>query len=221
MIGHHLDGVVGSEETVFDAIDSGTDAGLDRGIADGMGGHSNPCAVGFVGDRGEFRVRILLCARARAVGHDSARCRDLDQLGAVANLVPDAGDHIGHTVSDALGDGQRHDPGRQSLKDGGVQMPAVGCDSVPRRIDARSDVPALIDRALQRNVEQIAAGLHHEPEVAHGGKAGVQGGPRVNRSAQCAICRIVLDPVHRRRQALGPTGATDEQVEFHVHQARQ
>ena len=54
MIGHHLDGVVGSQETVFDAVDPGADTGPDGGVADGVRGHPHPGAVGFVGDRGEF-----------------------------------------------------------------------------------------------------------------------------------------------------------------------
>ena len=221
MIDHHLNRLVGGQEAVFDAVDPGTDAGPDRGVADGVRGHSYPGAVGFVGDRGELRVGILLGARGGAVRHDSAGRRHLDQLGAVANLVADTGDHVGHTVGDALGDRQRHDPGRESLEHRRVQVPAVGGDGVTRGIDARAGVPALVDGALQRDVEQVAAGLDHQPEVAHGGEPGIQRGARVHRTAQCAIGGVVLNAVHRRRQALGPTGAADEQVELHVHQARQ
>ena len=112
-------------------------------------------------------------------------------------------------------------PGRSRWNTVGSRCPPYGVTACPAGIDARADVPALIDRALQRDVEQVAAGLDHQPEVAHGGEAGVQRGARVDRPAQCAIGRIVLHAVHRRRQALGPTRAADEQVEFHVHQARQ
>ena len=82
-------------------------------------------------------------------------------------------------------------------------------------------MPALVDGALQRDVEQIAAGLDHQPEVAHGGEPGVQRGAGVHRAAQGAIRGVVLDAVHRGGQALGSAGAADEQVELHVHQAGQ
>ena len=153
MIDHHLDGVVGSQEAVFDAVDPGANTGPDRGVADSVRGHPHPGAVRFVGDRGEFRVGILLGTRTRAVRHDPARRRHLDQLGAVANLIADAGDHVGHTVGDALGDRERHDPGREPLEHRRIQMPAVRGHSVARGIDARPGVPALIDGALQRDIE--------------------------------------------------------------------
>ena len=103
MVDHHLDGLVGGQETVFDAVDAGADAGLDRAVADGVGGDPHPGAVRFVGDRGELLIGVLLGARRGAVRHHPARRRHLDQLGAVANLVADAGDYVGHTVGDALG----------------------------------------------------------------------------------------------------------------------
>ena len=71
----------------------------------------------------------------------------------MANLISDAGDHVGNTVGDALGDRQRHDPGRKPLKHRRVQVTAVGGDGVARGIDARAGVPALIDGPLQRDVE--------------------------------------------------------------------
>ena len=104
VVDHHLDGVVGGQEAVFDAVDAGTDTGPDRAVADGVRGDPHPGAVRFVGDRGELRVGVLLGTRGGAVRHDPTRCRHLDQLGAVANLVAHARDHVGHTVGDALGD---------------------------------------------------------------------------------------------------------------------
>ena len=82
-------------------------------------------------------------------------------------------------------------------------------------------MPTLIDGALQRDVEQITAGLDHQPEIAHRGETGLQRGAGIHRSAQRAVGRVVLHAVHRRRQTLRPAGSADEQVEFHVHQTRQ
>ena len=100
-------------------------------------------------------------------------------------------------------------------------MPAVRCHGVTRRIDPRPDMPTLLDRALQRDIEQIAAGLHHQTEIAHGGEARLQRRAGIHRAAQRAVGGVVLHPVHRVRQTFRTAGTPDEQVEFHVHQAGQ
>lgn len=69
MIDHHLDRLITGQEAVFDAVDPGADAGLDRGVADGVCGHADSGPVGFVGDRGELGIGILLRARRGAVRH--------------------------------------------------------------------------------------------------------------------------------------------------------
>ncbi len=91
----------------------------------------------------------------------------------------------------------------------------------PAGYDSGPDVPALIDCALQCNVEQVATGLHHQAEVAHGREAGFEGGARVHRAAQGAIDGVVLHAVHGVGQAVRTARPTDQQVELHVHQARQ
>ena len=197
MIDHHLNRLVRGKKAVFDAVDPGANTRPDRGVADGMRGHSYAGAVGFVGDRGELRVGILLGARGGAVRHHPARGRYLNQLGAVANLVANTRDHVGHAVGDAFRNRQRHDPWRKPLEHRRIQVPAIGGDGMPRGINARAGMPALVDGALQRDVEQVAAGLDHQPQVAHGGEAGVQRGARVDRTAQGAVRGVVLNAVHR------------------------
>jgi len=50
VVDHHLNRLVGGQEAVFDAVDAGADAGLNRLVPDGMCGHSHPGAMGFVGE---------------------------------------------------------------------------------------------------------------------------------------------------------------------------
>ena len=80
--------------------------------------------------------------------------------------------------------------------------------------------PASID-ALQRDVEQVAAGLHHEPEVAHRREPGEQRRARVDRGAQRAEHGVVLHAVHGAAHGRRGVRAAEEEVDLHVHQARQ
>jgi len=64
VIDHHLDRVVGSQETVLNTVDPGTNTSPDRGVADGVRGDPHAGAVGFIGDRGELGVGVLLGAGA-------------------------------------------------------------------------------------------------------------------------------------------------------------
>jgi hypothetical protein len=213
--------LVRGEETVFDAVDACPDARADCAVAHRMSSDPHARAMGFVGDRGELFVGVLLSTGGGAVGHHASGRRHLDQLGAVANLIAHACPYLVDTIGDALGDRKRHDARCESLKHSGVEVSAVRGDGMPGRNNSGADVPALLDGSLQCDVEQIATGLHHEAEVAHGGEAGLERGPRIHRAAQGAIRGIVLHPVHRAGQAVWPTRATDQQVELHVHQAGQ
>jgi hypothetical protein len=99
---------------------------------------------------------VLLGPGRGGMGHHSTGGRYLDQLGTVPYLVADTRDHIGHSVGNALGHRQRHDARCQPLEHRGVQVAAVQGDRVTGRPDPWPDVPALIDRALQRDVQQIS-----------------------------------------------------------------
>lgn len=100
-------------------------------------------------------------------------------------------------------------------------MAPVRGDRVSRGVNARADVPTLVDRALQRHVEQVSAGFHHQPEVAHGGETGFERRARVDRATQRPVGRVVLYSVQGGGQAFRTSGPADEQVELHVHQPGQ
>ena len=140
----------------------GPDAGANGAVPHRMRGHADTGAVRLVGDRGELVVGVLLRARRGAVRHHAARRGHLDQLGAVPDLVAHARPHLVDAVGDALGDRQRHDARREALEHRRIEVSAVRRHSVPGRVDPRPDVPALLDRALQRDIEQVAAGLDHQ-----------------------------------------------------------
>ena len=162
------------------------------------------------------------CAPAtRAVRHHAARRGDLDHLGAVTDLVADAERTSrtplampSYTLNGMI-------PGAIRWNTVRIEVAAVGRDGVPGRDDARTVDPALVDRAHERDVEQVAAGLHHQAEVAHRGEAGEQRRAGVHRAAQRAVHRVVLHAVHRGRQPAVAAGAADEEVQLHVHQPGQ
>ena len=94
VVDHHLNRLVGGEEAVFDAVDTGPDACPNRAVPDRMCGHPHTGPVCLVGDRGELVVGVLLRSRCGAVRHHPARGRHLDQLGAVPDLIAHAGPNL-------------------------------------------------------------------------------------------------------------------------------
>ena len=76
-----------------------------------------------------------------------------------------------------------------------------------------------VDGPHQVDVEQVAAGLDHQAQVAHGGEARQERLLGVVDAAERSVDGIVGDPVQRQRQAGRRLGAADEQVQLHVHQA--
>jgi hypothetical protein len=218
---HELDRVVARERSVLDAVDAGADAGADAGIAVRVRGDTQTGAVGLVDDRRELLVGVLLRAGGPAVRHDAAGRGDLDDLRAVLDLVPHTLADLRHTVGDAFLDAQREHVGRHALEHRRVEVPAGRCDGVRGGDDAWPDHPAGVDRPLQRDVEEVATGLHHETEVPHGGEAGEQGRARVDRGAQRAEDRVVLDAVHGPAHGGRGVRAAEDEVDLHVHQARE
>ena len=119
--------------------------------------------------------------------HDAARCADLDHLRPVLDLVADRFAHLADPVGDALLDGQRHDVRRERLEHGGVEVAAGGRDRVTRGHDAGAVDPAEVDGLHQRDVEQQAAGLDEQTEVAHRREPGAEcPAARWRRRAACA-----------------------------------
>ena len=62
-------------------------------------------------------------------------------------------------------------PGASRWNTVGSRCPPYGVTAWPAGTIRGPDVPALVDRPLQGHVEQVAAGLDHQTEVAHGGEA--------------------------------------------------
>ena len=55
----------------------------------GVGGHMALCPPGLLDDRPELFFRELLMDRMINLGHDATRGTDLDDLGVLAELLPD------------------------------------------------------------------------------------------------------------------------------------
>ena len=99
----------------------------------------------------------------------------------------------------------------------GSRCPPVGRDGVTGGHDARAVDPAEVDGLHQRDVEQQAAGLDEQTEVAHGREPGAQRPARVGDGAQRAQRGVVL---HRVQRA-GVVGPAEQQVDLHVHEPGQ
>ena len=120
---HQVQGLVGHERAVLDAVDAGLDGGADAVVAVGVGRDPQPGAVRLVDDRRQLLVGVLLRAGRPGVRHHPARRADLDELGAVLDLVADRLAHLVDAVGDPLLHGERHDvrgraPGTSSGRGG-------------------------------------------------------------------------------------------------------
>jgi hypothetical protein len=94
---------------------------------------------------------------------------------------------------------------------------AGGRDGVPGRDHPGALEPAEVDGLLEGDVEQQAPGLHEQAQVAHGGEPGLQRAPGVGHRPQGAQGRVVLHRVERAAMVR----PAQQQVDLHVHQARQ
>ena len=217
MLDHRRDRLVVDQEAVLDAVDTGRDGVLDRIGAVRVRGDAQPAPVRLVDDRAQFLVRIVLRARRSRQRHHAARAADLDQLGAVFDLVAHRLADLVDSVGDAFLDRQLQHVRCERGEHRRIQMPAGRGDRVPGRHHPRPVDPARVDGLAQRDVEQVAAGLDEQPEVAHRGEPGAQRAAGIADRAQHPRRRIVLD--------LGQPGLlaapAHQEVDLHVHQAGQ
>ncbi len=214
---HEVDGLVAHERAVLDAVDSRFDGGPDPVVTVGVGGHAEPRSVRLVDHGTQLLVRVLLCSRRAGVRHHAARGAHLDQLGPVLDLVAHGLADLGHSVGDALFDREGQHMGCEGLEHGGIEMAAGGADGVPGRHNPWSVDIAAVDGLLERHVEEQAARLHEEAEVAYRGEAGPQRTAGVDHGAQSAESRVVLHGV----EGAAMVGSSEEQVHLHVHEAGQ
>ena len=96
---------------------------------------------------------------------------DLDQLGAVLDLVAHRLADLVDAVGDALLDRQLQHAGHERGEHRRVEVPARRRDRMAGGDHPRAVDPARVDGLAQRDVEQVAAGLDEQSEVAHGGEA--------------------------------------------------
>ena len=84
-------------------------------------------------------------------------------------------------------------PGANAANIVGSRCPPVGVIACPAGTIRGPVDPAGVDRLAQRDVEQIAAGLHEQAEVADGREPGPQRTAGVAHRAQHPQRRVVLD----------------------------
>jgi hypothetical protein len=214
---HQIERLVTHEGTVLDAVDARLDRRPDAVVAMGVGRHRETGPVGLVRDGPQLVVGVLLGAGRAGVRHHPARRADLDQLGAVLDLVADRLAHLRPAVGDALLDGDGQDVGRERLEHRGVEVAAGRRDGVAGGDDPRAVDPAQLDRLHQRHVEQDPARLHEQAEVPHGREPGPQGPPGVGHRPQGLHRGVVLN----RDERAVVVGPAHQQADLHVHEAGQ
>ena len=217
MLHHRRDRVVVDEEAVLDAVDAGGDGVADRVGTVGVGRDAQSATVCLVDDRPQFLVRIVLRAGWSGHRHHPARAAHLDQFGAVLDLVAHRFADFVDPVRDAFLDGQVQHVGCEGREHRRVQVPSGGSDGVTGGHHPRPLDPACVDRPAERNVEQVAAGLDEQAQVAHGGEPRPQGAAGVANRAQHPGRRVILNLGQPR--LLAP--AAHQQVDLHVHQPGQ
>ena len=217
MLDHRCDRLVVDQEAVLDAVDAGRDRMLDRVGAVRVRGDAQPAPVCLVDDRAQLLVRIVLRARWSRQRHHPARAADLDQLGAVFDLVTHRLADLVDSVGDAFFDRQLQHVRCEGGEHGRIQMPAGRRDGVSGRHHPGPVDPARVDGLAQRDIQQIAAGLDEQPEVAHRGESGAQRAAGIADRAQHPRRRIVLD----LRQPGLLAAPAHQEVDLHVHQPGQ
>ena len=134
-------------------------------------------------------------------------------LDLVAHRLADLVDAVGDALLDRQLEHARHERGEHRR----VEVPAGRRDRVTGGHHPRPLDPARVDGLAQRDVEQVAACLDEQSEVAHGGEARAQRAPGIADRAQHPGRGIVLH--------LGQAGvlaaAAHQEVDLHVHQAGQ
>ena len=193
----------------------------DAGVAVGVRRHPQTVAVGLVDDGLKFFVGVLLAPGGGAERHHATRSRDLDQFGAVLDLVAHGLAHLGHTVGDALLNALGHDARGQALEHGRVEVAPGRGDGVSGREDAGPGEPAVVDRLDQVDVEQESGRVHHEAEVATRREAGLSVVPQFTAPRSVRYTGESLTPCMGSGRPSGPPGPPDEHVELHVHQPGQ
>ena len=94
------------QRRVLDAVDARLDRGPDPLVAVRVRGHPHAASMGFVDDRPQLLVGVVLRTRGAGERHHATRRAHLDLLGAVLDLVAHRAAHLADPVGDALFDRQ-------------------------------------------------------------------------------------------------------------------
>ena len=202
---------------MLDAVDSACDGVLDRLGPVGVCGDPQAPSVRLVDDGPQFLVRIVLRACLSGQRHHAARNADLDQLGAVLDLITHGLADLVDSVGDAFLDRQLERAGHERGEHRRIEMSAGRRDRMSRRDDPGAVDPAGVDGLAERHVQQVPAGLDEQAEVAHRREAGPQRTAGIAHRTQHAGRRVVL---HLGQAGVLPA-PTHQQVDFHVHQPGQ
>ena len=136
-------------------------------------------------------------------------------LRAVLDLVADRLADLVDPVGDALLDRHPHDARGQAALRARVEVAAGGADGVAGGDDPGTLDPAGGDGVGEGDVDEVAAGLDEQAEVAHRREPGGEGPLAVGDGPQPHLHRV---HPHRIRQA--GTRAAEHEVDLHVHEAR-
>ena len=185
---HQLDALVVHEEAVLDGIDA-----ADDGVLDPLGALSVRCGLdvgvlGLLDEGADLLHAVLALGGSVLLGHDAAGGHDLEEVGALAELLtsrfPDLVDAVGDPPEQkALGPFGRH-------KVDVAVTPAVCETASPRRDDPGPDHRALLDRAFDEDPV-------HPADLPDRGEARVDDAPGVVNGSGSAHVRLLGD---RRRQ---------------------
>src|SRR5690606_36068736 len=183
-----LDRLVVQHGAVVDGGDTGADGGLDALGAVRVRGDLALGHLGRVHDRPNlFRIDLQDADRIAGREHAAGRA-DLDDVGAVLDLVPDGGDRLVDAVGDALLDAAVRVAVRAVAV--GVAVSAGDAEGEAGRDDAWAGHEAVVDRVAQRDVGPLVGA-----DVAHGGEPGEQRDARVLDADDRGVAGPLVQPV--------------------------
>ena len=203
---------------MLDRIDPGLDRRLDAGGAVGVRRRLAPEGVRLADDGAQLLVGELPRPQIVARRQHAAGCGDLDQVGAVLDLVADGGAALVRGIADSRLDAaaaRDREVGAEGVQ--GVGVPAGDGDDLARGQDARAFDQPEVDGAAQRHARAVRVA-----HVAHGREPGAQRREGIHRAEDRLVGGRPQDRpplpvgVHQERQVIvtvdeaGDDGAAGE-----------
>ena len=216
---HQVERPVAHERAVLDTVDARLDRRPDA-VAVGVGRHPEPGAVGLVGHGPQLLVEVLLGARRAGVRHDPARSTDLDRLRPRCLIWYRTALRTSATPSAMPSSTVRGRTfGASSLGAASSdQVPASGRDGVPRGHHPQAvDPPEKVDGLAGATSSRIPAVCTNRPRF----RTVVNPDHRVRRALATARRVFTAGSSCTGRKQAAVVGPAHQQVDLHVHQARQ